>query len=98
MKVTITASTGAEIVIWREKDTFYARRADTADAPEICLAVDLFEVIAELTGLDLEQRVQASEALYLSERAQLRVASEAGESAGTGEELGAGRLGTEADG
>jgi hypothetical protein len=72
MKVTVTASNGAEIVVWRERDTFYARRAEEASEPQICLAVDLFEVIAELARLDLERPDQAAEALGLSQHAQRR--------------------------
>ena len=36
----------------------------------MCLAVDLFEVIAELAGLDLERPDQCAEAATLSEHAQ----------------------------
>jgi hypothetical protein len=67
MKVTIIASNGAEIVVWREQDTYSARRAEEASEPQICLAVDLFEVIAELAELDLERADQAAEALALSQ-------------------------------
>ena len=38
--------------------------------PEVCLAVDLFEVIAEL---DLESDAGAAEAVRLSEEAQQRL-------------------------
>jgi hypothetical protein len=38
--------------------------------PQICLAVDLFEVIAELAGLDLEDASQSAEAVALADRAQ----------------------------
>ena len=51
-------------------DSFYARRADTSDDPEICLGVDLFEVIAELAGLDLDHRGQAAEAVRLADEAR----------------------------
>jgi hypothetical protein len=40
---------------------------------QICLAVDLFEVIAELAGLDLERHEQAAEAIGLAEEAQRRL-------------------------
>lgn len=72
MTVTLTASNGAEVVVWREGDTYFARRADGASEPQICLAVDLFEVIAELSALDLERQDQAAEALALAEAAQRR--------------------------
>lgn len=70
MKVNVTAGNGAEIVVWREGDTYFARRASEATEPQICLAVDLFEVIAELAALDLERQDQAAEALALAEDAQ----------------------------
>ena len=71
MGLTLTATNGAKILVWSEGDTFCARLADATEAePEICLGIDLFEVIAELTGLDLEEGSQAAEALELSERAQ----------------------------
>ncbi len=72
MKVTITASNGVELVVWREHDTYIARRADETSEPQICLAVDLFEVIAELAGLDLERQDQAGEALALANDALSR--------------------------
>jgi hypothetical protein len=72
MKVTVTASTGAEILVWRTRETFFARDADDATEPQICLAVDLFEVIAELAGLDLERPDHAAEALAMAEDAQRR--------------------------
>lgn len=70
MKVTIGASTGARVDIWCEQDLFFARRADQAGEPQTCMAVDLFEVIAELAQLDLEDGTQAAEAVGLAERAQ----------------------------
>jgi hypothetical protein len=72
MKVTIIAGNGAEIIVWREHDTYFARRAGEACDPQICLAVDLFEVIAELAELDLERADQAAEALALAQDAQRR--------------------------
>jgi hypothetical protein len=72
MTVTVTASNGAELVVWREHNTYFARRADEASEPQICLAVDLFEVIAELAELDLERQDQAAEALALANDAQSR--------------------------
>ena len=42
--------------VWRDAELFYLARAGQAPADvEVCLAVDLFEVIAELGGLDLER-------------------------------------------
>jgi hypothetical protein len=76
MGVTLTATTGAKILVWSEGDTFCARLADSTAEPEICLGIDLFEVIAELAGLDLEEGSQAAEALSLSERAQRALARE----------------------
>ncbi len=73
MKVTVTASTGARILVWREGDTFHARVADELGEPEICLGVDLFEVLADLAGLDLEDGSQAAEAVQLSDHAQRRL-------------------------
>jgi hypothetical protein len=73
MKATLTASTGEKILVWREDQMLHARRASTAGDPQICLAIDLFEVIAELAGLDLEHEGQAAEALKLAEEAQRRL-------------------------
>ncbi len=70
MQVTVTASTGAAVLVWHQFDSFYARRADTTDEPQICLGIDLFEVIAELTGLDLDQSEHAAEAVRLADDAQ----------------------------
>jgi hypothetical protein len=76
MRITLTASTGAKMVVWREEDMFHARLVHEADDVQICLGIDLFEVIAELAGLDLEQDCQAQEAIALSDRAQHRLALE----------------------
>jgi hypothetical protein len=73
MKVTLGASTGARIAVWREKDLFYARRVDRKGEPQTCWAVDLFEVIAELAQLDLDDPRQAAEALRLAANAQRRL-------------------------
>ncbi len=70
MRITLTASTGAKIFVWRDDDMFHARLARESDDVQICLGIDLFEVIAELAGLDLEQERQAQEAMTLAERAQ----------------------------
>jgi hypothetical protein len=74
MKVTLKSSTGGRVVVWRERDSFCARRADEATDPEVCLAVDLFEVLADLADLDLERQDHAAEAVALSEEAQRRLA------------------------
>lgn len=70
MKQTLTPSTGETIVVWRDRDTYCARRAREASEPEVCLAVDLFEVIAELAGLDLDRDDDAAEAVRLADEAQ----------------------------
>ena len=70
MKASLRASTGAKIVVWRDGETYQARLADTVAEAQICLGVDLFEVIAELSGLDLEVWAQAAEAVALAESAQ----------------------------
>lgn len=89
MQVTVTASTGAAVLVWHQFDSFYARKAGTTDEPQICLGVDLFEVIAELTGLDLDQAAHAAEAVQLADDAQRSLA---------GEGEGDGRYGEAADG
>jgi len=73
MKLTLKPSTGRTIVVWREDDTYCARRVGEASEPEVCLAVDLFEVLAELAELDLESNAGAAEAVQLSEEAQHRL-------------------------
>ena len=73
MKVTLGTSTGARVDVWREEGLFHARRRDQTCQPQTCLGVDLFEVIAELAQLDLEDRRQAAEAIRLAERAERRL-------------------------
>lgn len=73
MKVTLTATTATQIVLWRHGEMFAAQRADHAGETQICLGVDLFEVIAELAGLDLDDRVQAQEAVSLAAEGQRRL-------------------------
>ena len=75
MTVTLTASTGAKILVWREKDMFAALRADGAEQAQICLGIDLFEVIAELAGLDLDDEERSGEATRLATEARQRLAS-----------------------
>ena len=90
MKVTLIASTGARVLVWRERDSFCARRADGAPEPEICLAVDLFEVLADLAGLDLERQDHAAEAVALAEEAQRRLSPRARGARDPGAGAGAG--------
>jgi hypothetical protein len=75
MTVTLTASTGAKILVWREKDMFAALRAGAAEEAQICLGIDLFEVIAELAGLDLDDEEESDEATRLAEGARQRLSS-----------------------
>ena len=75
MTVTLTASTGAKILVWREKDMFAALLAGGNEEAQICLGIDLFEVIAELAGLDLEDKPQSAEATRLAIEARQRLAS-----------------------
>ena len=70
MKVSVQASTGRVVSVWRAGALFHAALADGTGNSEVCVAVDLFEVIAELSGLDLERTDHAREALTLSKRAQ----------------------------
>jgi hypothetical protein len=88
MKVTLTASTAAKIVVWREGDLFHARLRDTTERPQVCLVIDLFEVIAELAGLDLEQGEQAAEAMSLADAAQAQLSGETALTAGADEDDG----------
>jgi hypothetical protein len=73
LKVTLTASTAAKIVVWKERELYHAQRLELPANPQVCLAVDLFEVIAELAGLDLEKPDQCAEAATLSDHAQSRL-------------------------
>ena len=70
MTVTLTASTGAKILVWRETDMFAARRAGGSEQAQICLGIDLFEVIADLAGLDLDDEDQSEEATRLADDAR----------------------------
>ena len=70
MKVMLRASTEVKLEAWRHEDLFCVRRADQVGAPQTCLRVDLFEVIAELAGLDLDDEGQATEAIHLAEQAE----------------------------
>jgi hypothetical protein len=70
MKLRLRASTGTAIDVWRDGETYSARRVGTVRRPEVCLAVDLFEVIAELADLDLDREDEAAEAIRLAEHSQ----------------------------
>ena len=73
MEVTLRASTAAKILVWLENASYHVQLADRTDAPRICSQMDLFEVIAELAGLDLEEGAQAAEAMTLAEVAERRL-------------------------
>jgi hypothetical protein len=73
--VTFTASTGAKILVWREKEMFAASRAGAPAEAQICLGIDLFEVVAELAGLDLDDDGDADEATRLADEARQRLSS-----------------------
>jgi len=75
MTVTLKASTGATILVRREEDMFAALLAGATEAAQVCLGIDLFEVIAELAGLDLDEEEQAKEASRLANDARQRLAS-----------------------
>jgi hypothetical protein len=75
MTVSFTANTGAKLLVWREKDMFAASRAGAAEEAQICLGIDLFEVIAELAGLDLDDEEDAEEATRLADEARERLSS-----------------------
>ncbi|MBV8712170.1 MAG: hypothetical protein JOY56_10350 [Solirubrobacterales bacterium] len=75
MTVTLTTSTGAKILVWREKDMFAALRAGGSEEAQICLGIDLFEVVAELAGLDLDDEDEAEEATQLADAARQRLSS-----------------------
>jgi hypothetical protein len=78
MGFTVKASTGARVEIRRDADVFVARPADGSVEPQVCLGVDLFEVIAELAGLELDDRAQAAEAVRLATEAQRRLTDHGG--------------------
>ena len=69
MKVTLAASTGLKVEVWREEDLFHALRSGDAAEPQTCLAVDLFEVIAEVAELDLDDPTESAEAVSLAGQA-----------------------------
>lgn len=73
MKITVDPSTGVPVELWRQGQLFHATRAEAPTLPQICLGVDLFEVIAELAGLDLERPAEAEEAARLAHEVQQRL-------------------------
>jgi hypothetical protein len=75
MQFMLTATTGTTIVVWREDEMFHAQPSDSTFGPQVCMAVDLFEVIAELVGLDLDVAEQSAEAVLLAARAQETLAA-----------------------
>ncbi len=76
MRITVDPSTGVRVQVWREQQLFHAARGNAVEPPQICLGIDLFEVIAELAGLDLERPAEAEEAGRLAQDAQQRLAGE----------------------
>jgi hypothetical protein len=73
MNVTLRVSTGAKVLVWREADVLHAKLDGSATEPQTRLSEDLFEAIAELGGLDLEEGAQAAEAIRLAEEAEQRL-------------------------
>lgn len=78
METTVTASTGARIEVRREGELFHARLVEHHREPEICVGIDLFEVIADLAGLNLDDQLQSAEATRLAIDAQQRLGSAGG--------------------
>ncbi|HEY1509627.1 MAG TPA: hypothetical protein VGF93_11520 [Solirubrobacteraceae bacterium] len=54
-------------------ELFHALPVGSVVEPQICVAVDLFEVIAELAGLNLDVRAESVEAVGLAIEAQRRL-------------------------
>jgi hypothetical protein len=76
MQLTLRASNGAKILVWREGDIFSARRMEAPEEEtQTCLGLDLFEIVAELADLDLEDGAQAAEAIELAGSAQRQLAA-----------------------
>ncbi len=74
MKTNIQATTGAKILVWKRGDLIHASSDTEGKDPQVCLAVDLFEVIADLAGLDLDRKSQAAEAVALADQALAHLA------------------------
>jgi hypothetical protein len=64
-----------EVRVWKEGLLYHASSSRAQSEPQVCMAIDLFEVIAELSGLDLERAADAREALHLAGTAQDNLAS-----------------------
>jgi hypothetical protein len=73
MRAHVTASTAKTVIVWRDGELFHARTNDEPDDTQVCLGVDLFEVIAELAELDLERPDEAAEALELADDARIQL-------------------------
>jgi hypothetical protein len=73
MRVHVTASTGKTVAVWRDSDLFSVRPEEIGGDTQVCLGVDLFEVIAELAQLDLERNDEAAEALSLADTARVEL-------------------------
>jgi hypothetical protein len=85
MSVRLTASSGAEIRVCHEgDDVFHVERVDLGGEVQICLGVDLFEIVAELAELDLDDGTQAAEAVGLAERARRQLAVQGAVASSTG--------------
>ncbi len=71
LEMTVNASTGATIKIWRQGGVFHAERLKPVlSEVQICSRVDLFEVVAELADLDLDNGEHVAEAVGLAEAAE----------------------------
>jgi hypothetical protein len=70
VKVVLETSTGIHIEVWREDELYHAHRVGRDDEPQICLGIDLFEVISELGDLDLDSDSGSIEAVQLADQAQ----------------------------
>jgi hypothetical protein len=71
MKVQMTSTTtGKTVVVSWDGELFHAHQKDAVGDAQVCLGVDLFEVVAELAELDLEREEQALEALELANAAR----------------------------
>jgi hypothetical protein len=73
MRFAVQTSKGVEIQVWRDGSLFHVQRAGSQIEPQVCIGEDLFEVIAELAGLDLDRRLDADEAVRLARAAQRRL-------------------------
>jgi hypothetical protein len=81
MKVQVTSTiTAKTVVVWWDGDLFHACPNDAVADAQVCLGVDLFEVVAELAELDLEREDQALEALELANAARTELLDPRGDS------------------